>query len=147
MFKSGHLWYNIFIMKTQKILIVTLLVIVIVLLMMLYRSTSTISGNDFIEVVTRGAVIDNSLENPEVGAYLHLKQQITNDDLFVVYKPFVNGKEADCLNPIDASGISVESSTTVEVRGKYLSKVNGQTPAHLMISTCESPTSYIKVVK
>lgn len=134
-------------MKSQKILIAVLLIIIIVLSVMLYRSISNVSGRDFVEVIAKGIVVDNNLENSEIGAYLHLKQQTTNDNLFVVYKPFLNGKQVDCLNPIDVSGISVKPSTVVEVRGKYLSKVNGQPPTNLMISTCESPTSYIKVIK
>ncbi len=134
-------------MKSQKILIAVLLVIIIVLSVILYRSTPNISEKDFVEVIAKGIVVDNNLENPEIGSYIHLKQQTTNDDLFVIYKPFLNGKQVDCLNPIDVSSISVKPSTVVEVKGKYLSKVNGQPPTNLMISACESPTSYIKVIK
>ncbi len=134
-------------MKIQKILIVVLLIVIVLLSIGLYKSRSVVSGVDFIEVYARGIVVDNNLENSNVGSYLHLKQQNTNDDIFVVYKPFASGKELGCQNPIDVNNISVKPSTTVEVRGKYLNKVNGQAPQNLMISTCESQSSYIKIVK
>jgi hypothetical protein len=134
-------------MKVQKILIVVLLIVTVLLLIGLYKLKSVVSGADFIEVYARGIVVDNSLENSDVGSYLHLKQQNTNDDIFVVYRPFASGKELDCLNPIDVHNISVRPPTTVEVRGRYLNKVNGQTPQNLMISTCESQSFYIRIVK
>lgn len=135
-------------MKSQKIIIAVLLIIIVLLVIVSFFGKFDTSNRDLVTVSTRGIIVDHNQENPEIGAYLQIKQLKTNEDIFVVYKPFVNMKEAECVNKIDENKIfRINGSTTVEVKGKYISEIGGKKPAYLMISTCESAGFYIKEIK
>jgi hypothetical protein len=96
------------------------------------------------EVLAQGVVVQNNKESPNLGAFLHIKRSDTNEDVFVLYKPFVPGVERVCLNQTDASRIGV--GTQVSVRGIIVTEIRGMKPRSLILSTCESLEYYITVL-
>lgn len=94
------------------------------------------------EISAQGIVVDNNMENLDIGAYLQIKGSDGEGDIFVVYKPFVDRKESVCLNKVDAFAIGV--GTLVEVKGIKIEERDGVKPKSLMISTCESLEYYIR---
>lgn len=134
-------------MKKSYKVVFTLVILVVVCFFVISKiyTKNSIKHTDS-EVVIQGIVVDNNLETPEIGAFLHIKEQSSDDDIFVVYDPYNgDGKELPCLNPVD--GVKIRPNMMVEVKGVYLDTVNGQKPAYPMISTCKSTEFYIRVIK
>ncbi len=112
--------------------------IVSILLFGLFSIGNTHAGNEII----RGLVIDNNMDSPNIGAFLHLRWN--KKDFFVLYRPYKNGIEKACVSKVDGDSISV--GAMVEVKGIPIKQIGGIVPRFHMLSTCETKDAYIKIL-
>ncbi len=112
--------------------------IVSILLFGLFSIGNTHAGNEII----RGLVVDNNMESPNIGAFLHIRRK--EKDFFVIYRPYKNGKEKACISKVDGNNISV--GTMVEVKGIPIKQIGGIVLLFKTLSTCETKDAYIKIL-
>ncbi len=100
--------------------------------------------NNISEISIKGTVLDNNQEFIDIGSYLQIKRDDNSESVYVVYYPLIDGVEKECLNKVDMSYLTINK--IVEVKGMIIKEINGMKPKGLMVSTCESPEYYIKVI-
>ena len=96
-------------------------------------------------IVVSGVVVDHNMENVMVGTYLELKNDEDNSSVFIVYNPYEGGVPKACLNKVD--GHSIDLGKKIEARGTKIDEIGGKKVQTLMLSTCESNDSYIRVIE
>lgn len=96
------------------------------------------------EFLTTGVVVDHNLEDSNIlGGYVQIKLDLNKRDAFVIYNPYENGKQIDCMNKINTDLVVGDN---VEVRGVIIKELNSVEPVEMFISTCESSEYYIKKI-
>lgn len=98
------------------------------------------------ETVIKGVVIDNNMEDPSIGAYLHIRKDSTGEDIIAVYTPYEQGFEAPCQHKINA--FLVAAGDAVEVRGTPIEELGGiQVTTIPVLTTCLADSAYIKIIR
>lgn len=96
------------------------------------------------EFLTTGVVVDHNLEDVNIlGGYIQIKLNVNGKNAFVIYNPYISGKQSDCSNRLQ---VDLEVGDIVEVRGVVITEINSVVPQEILISTCESNQYYIKKI-
>lgn len=97
----------------------------------------------FADETVRGIVISNNMEDPSVGAYLHIQEEERGKDVVVVYTPPGNGTQEVCENKINPFFIGV--GDLIEVQGTHVDQIGGVRVTATVISTC-TQGAYITIL-
>lgn len=97
----------------------------------------------FADEVIRGIVISNNMEDPSVGAFLHIEEEQRGKDVVVVYTPPGNGSQEVCSNKINPFFIGV--GDLIEVQGAPVDHIGGVRVTATVISTC-TQGAYITIL-
>ena len=97
----------------------------------------------FADETIRGIVVSNNMEDPSVGAYLHIREERYGKDVVVVYTPPGSGVQEACSNKINPFFIGVDD--LIEVQGVPVYQIGGTKVAGTVISTC-TQGSHIKIL-
>lgn len=88
----------------------------------------------FADEAIRGIVISNNMEDPSIGAYLHIKEERHGKDVVVIYTPPEDEPQEVCQNKINPFFIGV--GDLIEVQGARIDQINGSHVAVDVMSIC-----------
>lgn len=114
----------------------------------MYQSVRVFAGgfllflfqSSFADETLRGVVVENNMEDLEIGAYLHVVEKDTGKHFFVIYMP-KDDDDDTCAAKI--KGYWIGRGDTVEVRGATLEQVDGAHVKGHVLTTCTND-SYIR---
>lgn len=80
--------------------------------------------------LVRGVVIDNNMENPSVGAYLHIEENETRKRVFVLYTP----------SPHEFVAVGDQ----VEIQGAIVQEIGGVKVSEYVLNTA-TPHGFVRI--